>query len=58
MTDQTDFERLVELIEQECDGFCMDFELTGRHTPWGKGYVDALDRAAEIVREWARGEVD
>lgn len=52
MTDQTDFERLEELIRQERLGFEMDFELTGRHTRWGEGYVAALERAAEIVREF------
>jgi len=56
MTDQTDFERLAELIESERTGFSWTFELTGRSTKWGRGFVAGLDRAAEIVREWA-GEV-
>lgn len=54
----TDMERLEELIRQERLGFGMDFELTGRQVQWGKGYVIGLERAAEIVREFAADKID
>jgi len=48
----TDLEILAELIKQERDGYGMDFELTGHKLAYGRGYVAALDRAAEIIKEF------
>ena len=54
----TDLERLIELVQSERDGFDWTFELTGRTTDWGSGFVAGLDRAAEIVAEVISEEIN
>ena len=58
MPDQTDLERLAELIESERGGFSLTYELTGWKSQKVRGFMEGLDRAAEIVRNWAAGVVE
>ncbi len=53
MKNQTDLERLAELIESERCGFSLTYQLTGWKTRKVRGYFEGLERAAEIVREFA-----
>ena len=58
MSDQKDLERLAELIESERGGFSLTYELTGWKSQKVRGFMEGLDRAAEIVREFAGDLID
>lgn len=57
-TDQTDLERLRELIKTYAQGFQLEDDLAGQSASWLRGFYHAFDRVDEIIGEFIEEVID